>query len=150
VSSVVLQLGDFSNTLDVSGSSPGNVDALSRLIVGDLATHKGWLGGGGLRAFLAVPLVFAISYLLVALAFAVESNRRLALQLSIWLIGSVGLLAIPRWNHILPGAALYRGSPSFLVRYSAEISFAGVLLTVVFGLLGVLLSKRRRKQKPSA
>jgi len=71
----------------------------------------------------------------------------LRITFSLWPPGALLFLVIPPWHEILPGTALYRGSPSLLTQYAEEISFAGVVLTLAFGALGVWQYRHRRNRK---
>jgi hypothetical protein len=146
VSEIVLRLGDFSRTLQVSGTSSGSVDAVSRLVLGDLEPRAVWLGGADVRNWLFLPFLMALGVGAVASMWSL-AERKWKLAPWFWAgeLFLVLLLVIPRWDEILPGTALYRGSPSFLTRHTAEISCAGVILTIAFGVFSVWQYRRRKK-----
>jgi hypothetical protein len=127
---------DFFRTLEVRGGSAEHVDAVMNTLKTDFLKHATSIGGYRFRSFawLGVLLVFSISF---PLAITLINHKRWVGWIWLALSGSLVLGAIflpfERW---LPGFAVYRDDPSFLVRYGPEIGFAGLLL----GVIGIIIS----------
>ena len=73
-----------------------------------------------------------------------------------WSLFLTGLLLfggafLPIWAKWFPGAAVYRGDASFLVRNQAELSFWGTVVTFILTAgLSIYLSRGKRAGEPPA
>lgn len=131
ISSVRVELGDYSRRLSVTGEAQDQVEALTTLLLSNLLQHSRAIGGplfrrmAGLLLFLALALVGVISTVHLC-----QTGRYMSAGGPIIsALGLILLLVLP-FDTFLPGFALYQGDSAFLVRYGPEISFFGVVATV--------------------
>jgi hypothetical protein len=146
ISSVIVDLGDYSRRLSVSGGAADQVEALSALLENDLRRYSTWIGGAVFRKTAGVCLsVVLLATLVISSAYYWNSRRYTAWGMPICsALGLLLLLFVP-WNRFLPGFALYQSySPFLLVRYAPQISFLGLLATLAGIPLSYFLARRRR------
>ena len=145
VSSVTIDLGDYSRRVSVTGQAADQVEALSTFVEKDLLHYSTVIGGATFRRVVGVCLtVGLLASLGISGAHWWLTRAYNALGM---LIGSaVGLLLvlIVPWHRYLPGFALYQSySPFLLIRYAPQISF----FSLVAALLGIPLSYFLLRQK---
>jgi hypothetical protein len=138
ISSVTIDLGDYSRRVSVTGEAEDQVKATSNLIEKNLLPFSTTIGGASFRRLVGMCLsvVFLTS---LGLSGAWWWRTRLYNALGMLICSSVGLslvLLVP-WHRYLPGFALYQSySPFPLIRYAPQI----FLLSLVAALLGIPLS----------
>jgi len=138
VSSVTIDLGDYSRRVSVTGQAADQVEALSTFVEKDLLHYSTVIGGATFRRVVGVCLTVG---LLVSLGVsgAYWWRTRACNALGMLICSAVGLLLvlIVPWHSYLPGFALYQSySPFLLIRYAPQISF----FSLVAALLGIPLS----------
>ena len=147
ISSVIIDLGDYSRRVSVTGEAEDQVKATSNLIQQDLLRYSATIGGATFRrvAGVCLSMVFLAS---LGLSGAWWWRTRAYSALGMLICSTVGLLLVLLlpWDRYLPGFALYQSySPFPLIRYAPQIFF----LILVAALLGIPLSyflpKSRRR-----
>jgi len=137
ISSVTIDLGDYSRRVSVTGEAEDHVKATSNLIEKELLRFSTTIGGASFRRLAGVCLVVVF---LVFLGFsgAWWWRTRLYGALGMLICSAAGLLLLllVPWHRYLPGFALYQSySPFLLIRYAPQI----FLLSLVAVLLGIPL-----------
>jgi hypothetical protein len=138
ISSVTIDLGDYSRRVSVTGEIEDQVKATSSLIEKDLLRFSTIIGGASFRRLAGVRLS-VIFLVFVGVGGAWWWRTRLYNALSMLICSVVGLLLVLLlpWDRYLPGFALYQSySPFLLIRYAPQIFF----LILVVALLGIPLS----------
>jgi len=135
VTGVSFDLDDFSREISVTGQNQEHVEALARFLQAEFDDHVTHFAGTTAR--------FLVSISLVIVGLMVINLAR-----SYWLMGAGALLSLgglgaglTRGTSWLPGTAIYKGSPDFLVRYERELLLLGLALEVAA--LGVHLFHSR-------
>jgi hypothetical protein len=138
ISSVIIDLDDYSRRVSVTGEADDQVKATSSLIEKDLRRFSTTIGGASFRRVAGVYLavVFLAS---LGLSSAWWWRSRVYSGLGMLICSALGLslvLLVP-WHRYLPGFVLYQSySPFLLIRYAPQIFF----LILVAALLGIPLS----------
>jgi hypothetical protein len=137
ISSVVIDLGDYSRRVSVTGEVEDQVKATSNSIEKDLRRFSTTIGGASFRrvAGVCLAVVFLASF---GLSSAWWWRSRVYSALGMLICSTVGLLLVflLPWDKYLPGFALYQSySPFLLIRYAPQIFF----LILVAALLGIPL-----------
>jgi len=147
ISSVTIDLGDYSRHVSVTGEVEDQVKATSNLIEKDLLRFSTTIGGVSFRRFAGVCLVM-VFLVVLGVSGAWWWRTRLSNALGMLICSAVGLLLVLLlpWDRYLPGFALYQSYSAFLlIRYAPQIFF----LLLVVALLGIplsfFLSRLRRK-----
>ena len=133
ISSVIIDLGDYSRRVSVTGESEDQVKATSDLIEKDLRRFSTTIGGASFRrvAGLCLAVVFLAS---LGLSGAWWWRSRTYNALGMLICSTVGLLLVLLlpWNRYLPGFALHQSySPFLLIRYAPQIFFLGLVVSLV-------------------
>jgi hypothetical protein len=138
ISSVTIDLGDYSRRVSITGESSYQVDALSKLLEDDLRQHSTAIGGATFRRVVGVCLsVGLLASLGASGAYWWRTRAYSALGMLICSAIALSLVLLVPWDRYLPGFALYQSySPFLLVRYAPQIFF----LSLVAALLGIPLS----------
>ena len=137
VSDVTLDFYDYSRRLSVSGSSPEQVDSIFTSLEKDLLYYSTSIGGTEFRNFAAFFLFMLLFISLILTGMYCWINKRpRAIGMPILSLLVLVLLLVLPFDKILPGFAIYNGDPSFLVRYAPQISFLGLIVS----LLGIAFS----------
>jgi hypothetical protein len=138
ISSVIIDLGDYSRLVSVTGEAEAQVKATSNLIEKDLLRFSTPVGGATFRRVAGVCL--SVAFLtFFGLSGAWWWRTRLYNALGMLICSALGLLLVlfVPWHRYLPGFALYQSySPFLLIRYAPQIFFLSLLAT----LLGIPLS----------
>jgi hypothetical protein len=138
ISSVIIDLSDYSRRVSVTGEAGDQVKAISNLIEKDLLRFSTTTGGASFRRVTGVCLtvVFLAS---AGLSGSWWWRTRAYSALGMLICSAIGLLLvllIP-WHRYLPGFVLYQSySPFLLIKYAPQIFF----LSLVAALLGIPLS----------
>jgi hypothetical protein len=146
ISSITVDLDDYSRRVSVSGLAADQVEAISNLLENDLLRHSTGIGGAMFRRVAGVCLSLAfLASLIVSSAYCRKTGRYSALGMPICsALGLVLLFRLP-WERYLPGFALYQSySPFFLVRYAPQIALLSLALTLAGIPLSYFLSRRER------
>jgi hypothetical protein len=147
ISSVTIDLSDYSRRVSVAGKAPDQVETISKSLENDLLRHSTPIGGVTFRRIVGL---FLTVVLLASLggSGAYWWRTRACNALGMLICSTVALLLVllVPWTRYLPGFVLYQSySPFLLIRYASEISFLS-LAVAVFGIpLSYLLLRSRRK-----
>ncbi len=147
ISSVTVDLGDYSRRVSVTGEAADQVQAISKLLEKDLLRYSTAIGGATLRHVVGVCLSLALlTSLIVSSAFWWNTRSYSAWGMQVCsALGLLLVLLVP-WNRYLPGFALYQSySPFFLVRHAAPILFLCLIATLLGIPLFYFLPRWRRK-----
>jgi hypothetical protein len=143
ISRVQLQFNDYRRSVSVSGHSREQVEALFSAISSDVGAYERTFGGGMFRA-IAGPFILVGGLLLILLPVASYTSRnRIPLAVLGFIVALCPLL-LP-WQKILPGAAIYSGDTSFIVRQAPLISFLGFVVTVAAFVYSLFARPERSK-----
>jgi hypothetical protein len=132
ISSVTIDLGDFSRRVSVSGESADQVGPLSNLLENNFRRYSTAIGGAKFRR-IAGTCLLAVFLMSLMVSSAYCWNNRCYSALGMPICSAVGLLLVLvlPWNRLLPGFVLYqRYSPFFLVRHVSEISVLALVATL--------------------
>jgi hypothetical protein len=137
VSSVTIDLGDYSRRVSVTGAARDQVKATSDLIEKELLRFSTTIGGVSFRrvAGLCLVVIFLAS---LGVSGGWWWRTRTYNALGMLICSTVGLLLLVLlpWDRYLPGFALYQSSsPFILIRYAPQIFF----LILVASLVGIPL-----------
>jgi hypothetical protein len=147
ISSVTVDLGDYSRRVWVTGEAADQIQAIASLLEKDLLRHSTTIGGAMFRrvAGMCLLVTFLTSFIFGS-AYWWNTRRYSALGMLVCsALGLLLVLLVP-WDRYLPGFALYQSySPFFLVRYAAPILFLSLIATFVGIPLSYFLSGWRRK-----
>jgi hypothetical protein len=138
ISSVTIDLGDYSRRISISGEAADQVEAMSRLLENDLFRYSTAIGGAKFRRVVGVCLSVALLIsLILSSVYWWNTRRDSALGMVICSALALSLVLLVPWDTYLPGFALYQSySPFLLVRYAPQIFF----VSLVAALLGIPLS----------
>jgi len=138
ISSVRIDLGDYSRRVSVTGESAELVEAISNLVEMDLVRHSTAIGGATFRRVAGVCLAVGLLTFL-GLNGAYWWHTRAHSALGMLICSAIGLLLVllVPWHRYLPGFVLYQSYSHFLlIKYAPQIFF----LSLVAALLGIPLS----------
>jgi hypothetical protein len=138
ISSVEIDLGDYSRRVSVTGEASDQVESISKMIENDLLRYSTAIGGAKFRRVVGVCLsVGLLTSLGLSGACWWRTRARNALGMLICSALGLSLVLLVPWNRYLPGFAIYQSySPFLLIRYAPQIFF----LSLVAALLGIPLS----------
>jgi hypothetical protein len=147
ISSVTIDLSDYSRRVSVTGEAADQIQALTNLLENELLRHSTTVGGATFRRVAGVCLLVAF---LVSLIFssAYWWNTRRYSALGMLICSALGLLLVllVPWDRYLPGFALYQTDSRFLlIRYAPYIAFLSLVATLVGIPLSYFLPRWRRK-----
>jgi hypothetical protein len=147
ISSVIIDLGDYSRHVSVTGNAEDQVKATSNLIEKDLRRVSTPIGGASFRrvAGLCLAVVFLAS---IGLSGAWWLRTRVYNALGMLICSTIGLLLVLLlpWDRYLPGFALYQSySPFLLIRYAPQVFFLILVATLVGIPLSYFLPRRRER-----
>ena len=147
ISYVIIDLGDYSRHVSVTGDAEDQVQSTSNLIEKDLRRFSTPIGGASFRrvAGLCLAVVFLAS---IGLSGAWWLRTRVYNALGMLICSTIGLLLVLLlpWNRYLPGFALYQSySPFLLIRYAPQVFFLILVATLVGIPLSYFLPRRRER-----
>jgi hypothetical protein len=147
ISSVTVDLGDYSRRVSVTGEASDQVEALSKLLEKDLLRYSTTIGGARFRRVAGVCLSVAfLTSLIFSSAYWWNTRSYSALGMLVCSVLGLLLLLLVPWHRYLPGFALYQSySPFLLVRHAAPIAFLGVIATLLGIPLSYFLPRWRQK-----
>jgi len=147
ISSVTVDLGDYSRRVSVTGEAADQVKAIASLLENELLRHSTAIGGARFRrvagAFLLVAFLASLG---VSSAYWWNTRRYNALGMLVCsALGLLLVLLVP-WDRYLPGFALYQSySPFLLIRHAPYIAFLSLIATLAGIPLSYFLLGWRRK-----
>jgi hypothetical protein len=147
ISSVTIDLGDYSRRVLVAGEAADQVEAIAKSLENDLLRYSTVIGGAMFRRLTGVCLSVGLLTSL-GLSGAYWWHTRASSALSMLICSTVGLslVFLLPWDRYFPGFALYQSySPFLLIRYAPQIAFLGLLATLVAIPLFYFLPRLRRK-----
>lgn len=149
VNEIYIFLHDSNRTITVSGTSPDHVDATYAFLVNKLSEKAITMGGRKFRNISAIFLFLIASALWNIPLWKKELPMFSRVALVICGIGIfISIFALP-FNEWLPGFAIYTDTTSTIVKYSAEITFFGVILSIIFFIASIYLSFKLSKRGAS-
>jgi len=116
ISSVTIDLGDYSRHVSVTGEAADQVEAISKLLENDLLRHSTAIGGAPFRHLVGMCLSVGLLTSL-GLSGAYWWRTRVGSALSMLICSAVGLLLVflPPWNRYFRALLFTRAiRPSFL------------------------------------
>ena len=137
ISSVTIDLDDYSRRVSITGGSAEQAEVISKLLENDLLRYSTAIGGAKFRRLVGVCLSVGLLTSL-GLSGAYWWRTRTYNALGMLICSTIGLLLVLLlpWNRYLPGFALYQSySPFLLIRYAPQI----FSLTLVASLVGIPL-----------
>jgi len=141
ISGVKISLSDYSRTLTVSGKSPEQIDALSAMLTNDLMKFSSNIGGSWFRMVLGLIKFILIALVAILTLYCVVEKRIRLIGIPIFLlIILICLYSLP-FDDILSGFAIYSGDSSIFIRYGPQMTFWGVIVTIIGIPLSYLLPK---------
>jgi hypothetical protein len=146
VSQIQMNFDDYSRTLTVQGSQPEQVDGLFLLIQDDISKHISRFGGSGFRQ----SLVMLIYLFLIGMFFLFYYLHNNGWYIAFGIICGATVLLVGFFlllQKILPGFALISGEVSWIRRYSAEIGFYGLIITLLVAIIPFLKTNKKRPKK---
>ncbi len=146
ISSVTVDLGDYSRRVSVRGEAADQVTAVSNLLENDLRRYSTTIGGVMFRRVAGVCLsVVLLISLIFSIAYWLKTRRYSALGMLICSALDLVLVLLLPWNRYLPGFALYQSySPFLLVKYAPYIAFLSLVATLAGIPLFYFLPRWRR------
>ena len=147
ISSVTVDLGDYSRRVSVTGEAADQIHAITNLLENDLLRHSTTIGGAMFRRVAGMCLLVAfLTSFIFGSAYWWNTRRYSALGMLVCsALGLLLVLLVP-WDRYLPGFALYQSySPFLLIRYSAPILFLSLIAAFVGIPLSYFLPRWRRK-----
>jgi hypothetical protein len=146
ISSVAIDLSDYSRRVSVTGRAADQVESISKLLENDLLHYSTAIGGAKFRRVVGVCLSVGLLTSL-GISGACWWRTRAYNVLGMLVCSTLGLflvLFLP-WHRYLPGFALYQSySPFLLIRYAPEIAFLSLLATLVAIPLFYFLPRKER------
>jgi hypothetical protein len=124
ISSVIIDLGDDSRSVSVTGEAEDQVKATCNLIEKNLRRFSTTIGGASFRRVAGVCLT-VVFLAFLGLSSSWWWHTRASRALGMLICSTVGLLLVLLlpWDRYLPGFALYQSySPFLLIRYAPQIS----------------------------
>jgi hypothetical protein len=147
ISSVTIDLGDYSRRVSATGQAEEQVEAISKLLETDLLRYSTAIGGATFRHVAGVCLSVALlTSLAISSAYWWRSRAYSALGMLICSAIALSLVLLVPWDRYLPGFALYQSySPFLLIRYAPYIAFLSLIATLAGIPLFYFLPRWRRK-----
>jgi len=146
ISKIELRLTDNFRELTVSGYDKIQVNALVSLAVDDF-DELGCSFGGSPQRLLAYAILFIITLVIFifSMVFFVKNDKTFKI---IWIIfvlcWLIIMLALPM-DSWFPGTTVRAGPISFLARHPEFLGILGLIVTVVYPLLGYIIKKRFKR-----
>jgi hypothetical protein len=131
ISSVTVDLGDYSRRVSVTGGSADQVEAITDLLENDLLRHSTTIGGAMFRRLAGLCLLVAFLASLIVSAYWWNTRTYSAFGMLVCSgLGLLLLLLVP-WHRYLAGFAMYQSySPFLLIRYAPYIAFLSLVATL--------------------
>jgi len=151
ISSAVVDLNDWSRSVEIEGADPAQVDALFALLSQEVSGHSTWFGGTGFR-FLIMLCLWVTGTAFINLTFSKGNlvfpapHVRPFVVVGLLILGLLFLIE-PVGSRWFPGTVVWASHPSFWGRHSALISFIGALLGMVAILQAAYLARRSRQPR---
>lgn len=146
ISQISMNFNDYSRTLTVQGSQPEQVDGLFLLIQDDILQHTSRFGGAGFRILFTLSICILLFVAGALFSHLRQNWRYLALGSICAFTALIGGMVLSP-NKFLPGFALISGEVSWIRRYSAEIGFYGLIITLLIAIVHLFKPEKRRPRK---
>jgi hypothetical protein len=146
ISSVTIDLSDYSRRVSVTGEAADQVEAIAKSLENDLLRYSSAIGGAPFRHLVGVCLSLGLlASLGVSGAYWWRTRAYNALGMLICSAIGLSLVLLLPWHRYLPGFALYQSySPFLLIRYAAQIAFLGLVASLVGIPLFYFLPRKER------
>jgi hypothetical protein len=141
ISHIDLDLGDFSRVLRIEGESYTEVTGCATLMARELSRYSVPLGGLQMRGALLFITILAITAL--SAFFGAIHSRWFFFFIGVQVLIGICSFLLP-WSRILPGFVFHESMPSWIERYSAQLAFLGLLLTILFPVVQFVLERRAK------
>lgn len=150
ITSITITFGDYRREIEIRGFSAQHVEAIKNTLRADFLKHSTVIGGAKFRYFAGL-IALLVGLILVNIALSMLSGKKTLGWILLVCCGLFfyGLLSLP-FDSWLPGFAIYREDPSFLVHYAPEIGFIGVLLGAIGIAIPFLPGSRSEQEEPAA
>jgi hypothetical protein len=147
ISSVILDLGDYSRCIAVSGESSNQVDVITQSLANDLLHYSMLVGGATFRNVIGVCLaVVLVTAVVASTVYWWNTRSSSGIGMLICSVAGLVLLLFVPWRRYLPGFALYQSySPFVLIRYAPQIYFVSLLASLAGIPLSYFLPRLRCK-----
>ena len=138
ITRISITLRERTRNISIKGPSLDSVNAIYALLYNQLSKHKIIIGGQKFRIIgFIVLLVIALVFWLLSYSTEKKSLQITYAILAIAIYLSILSLPFSRW---FPGFSIFSDSASFTIRYSAQLSLVGIILTIVFFITSILFS----------
>jgi hypothetical protein len=139
---ITYNFSDLERKLSIQGISNEYVESIHLLLLDKFSNKSFYAGGQQFRMIIFIILVIigAFIYIFASNYNNLSNMHRIGfiiLGLFIFLLGII--LGLGNW---FPGFGLYKDSTSFIIKYSAEISFISLIITIAFFPIGIYFSRR--------
>lgn len=142
ISSISINLNDYSRLIKVEGQSYENCKALISMLENELQPYTLTFGGSSFRLWGGL-ILYILAFVIMWFPQIIKSQKLyiyiFSLVIGILLIISIYILP---WNNWLPGFTIYFMYKNFLEEYSGILSVIGILLTIVSAIISIYLSKK--------
>jgi hypothetical protein len=138
---VTLFFRDYKRTISIKGNSQDAVESINLFLLNKLENKSTLFAGNTMRLSVLIGLV-VLSWIIIGSALnkkeLINSFRIVFILMGgIIIIGSFILLFNDK---TLSGFEIYKDSVSFIIKYSAEISFIALLLTILLFPIGIYIN----------
>ncbi|MGD8453850.1 MAG: hypothetical protein PVJ57_18705 [Phycisphaerae bacterium] len=153
VTQVIVQLGEYLRTVNVSGTAPASVDSLCLIIAEGLRGYRTRLGGRVIRRGCFIGGTMLLFSLLIA---CVLSRVRLEYQpaamaalLGLFIPASFFMGWLAETSGWFPAFAMFRGDVAWYRRHADAIGAFGAGATISIPLLTLLVGSLKRRGQPA-
>lgn len=146
ISRIDIELEDYRRTISVSGVSADQVDVIESALERDLSTYAAFPGGMVFRSF-CVSLIGLCCYFVLIFFAVLIFGKESIFQKPLLVSCIVTAFAVQVLTYLLPtekwfpGFAAFKNEASWIVRDGPQISFFGVVVTIIGIPLSLLLSR---------
>jgi len=141
ISGLDIDFSNYSRTFFVSGSSPEQVDALSAMLEKDLLSFSSSIGGSSFQIVISLLKLILVIAIILTTITCIATKQIQVVVVPIFLSIILFFLNFLPFDDILSGFAVYAGDSSIFIRYGPQITFWGVVITIIGIPLSYLLPK---------